>query len=241
MDFELRGSLFSLYYRWRAAPSLSVNGIKWHRLLLLLFPMILFPCGLLGPQEGLVGCQCWTLTVLLATASPALSLLRPARLSCHGSQVFHTHTHMHSHPLRAPPTLQHYPHLLHYYALLSPCSLVIFTRISPPPFVCSVPRAECLSSRRIDGSIFVLFVWFVCFEECIDIWAGITSVVFIFPNATWRSPPPPWYRSKDHRLQMKGSVLPLWWLEMVVWTKIRIVCLNICEENELVLEYVFSF
>lgn len=58
MDFELRGSLFSLYYRWRAARSLSVNGIKWHRLLLL-FPMILFPCGPPeATQEGLVGCQC---------------------------------------------------------------------------------------------------------------------------------------------------------------------------------------
>lgn len=53
MDFELRGSLFSLHYRWRAAPSLSVNGIKWHRLLLLFFPMILFPRR--SPEERRAG------------------------------------------------------------------------------------------------------------------------------------------------------------------------------------------
>ena len=129
MDFELRGSLFSLHYRWRAAPSLSVNGIKWHWLLLLFVPMIAFPCrfpeahreGQWMGVEGYVACQSWTLPALLATARPSHSLLQPARSSCHGSQVFPTLLMTHRHPLRAPPRRQHYPHLLHYYALLYCC------------------------------------------------------------------------------------------------------------------------
>lgn len=110
-------------------------------------------------------------TALLATARPALLLLQPARSGCHGSQVSsypstpppskYTHT-IDSHPLRAPPKLQHYPHLLHYYALLSPCSSVIFSHISPP-FVCSFPEQNMgnPNSRRIDRSVFVLLCFFL--------------------------------------------------------------------------------
>ncbi|KAF7653932.1 hypothetical protein LDENG_00076820 [Lucifuga dentata] len=57
----------------------------------------------------------------------------------------HTHN-IDSHPLRAPPKPQHYPHLLHYYALLSPCSSVVlflpltFHRL--PPYICYSPRMK---------------------------------------------------------------------------------------------------
>lgn len=135
-------------------------------------PMILILCRFPGAHtEGMVGggcvaCQSWTLTALLATARPALSLLQPARVGCHGSQVFHTHI-MHWHPLRAPPKLQHYPHLLHYYALLSPCCPC-----------CCLPLMSVCSFQTVAG----LSDPFLC------IWRMYIKIriIWIFPTATWR-------------------------------------------------------
>lgn len=129
MDFELWGSLFSLHYRWRAAPSLSVNGIKWHRLLLLFFPMILFPCRFPeAHREGTVdgGGGLCSMPELNSTSplsnSQAVTLTSPTRPLKLSWQPGVPHTLItHGHPPRAPPRLQHYPHLLHYYALLLCC------------------------------------------------------------------------------------------------------------------------
>lgn len=69
--------------------------------------------------------------------------------------------------------MQHYPHLLHYYALLSSCSPVIFffSHISPP-LVCSFPELKNRESEQQgdgcgEGSIH--FCAFLFFEECIAI------------------------------------------------------------------------
>lgn len=113
------------------------------------------------------------LTALLATASPPLALLQPASSSCHGSQVSpasppthpltrkHTHSHKHtidSHPLRAPPKLQHYPPSVALLCLTFPAFLCRFLHISPPvgPF----PEQDVRnprSRRRTDRSVFSLF------------------------------------------------------------------------------------
>lgn len=103
------------------------------------------------------------LTALLATASPPLALLQPASSSCHGSQVSLplTHSHKHtidSHPLRAPPKLQHYPPSVALLCLTFPAFLCRFLHISPPvgPF----PEQDVRnprSRRRTDRSVLSLF------------------------------------------------------------------------------------
>lgn len=82
--------------------------------------------------------------VVMAARCPTPTHLSPPPSS--------THT-VHSHFLRAPPRLQHYPHLLHYYALLS------FSKISPP-FVCSFLQQN-MRNPNIRGSRrnVVLFIW----------------------------------------------------------------------------------
>lgn len=174
---------------------LSVNGIDWHRLLLLLlFPMILYPRCLRRPREGEAGFR-WharaeLFTALLATGRPTRSLLQPASSGSHGSQVFPTHTNTHTHYRLTPSegstqaaTLS--PSVALLLCLTFPMLLSSFSssfsHISPP-FVWPLFPEQNIGGRIQTagglGSVFVLLL----FEECIDLWAG--SMVFIFPKAT---------------------------------------------------------
>lgn len=151
MALELLGFVFSLYYRWFAALSLSANGIKWHQLLLALLFFFSHDPLLRVASRGLGRGGCsgfgWHAraelsTALLATSShfsnlSQLGVVMVARCSPHT---------LYTHPLRAPPKLQHYPHLLHYYALLSPVlSLLVMSLPSLTRrllFVCSFPEQK---------------------------------------------------------------------------------------------------
>lgn len=177
MDLELRGSVFSLYYRW-----CFVFICEWNQVAPT--PPPLFPwssplCHLMRPQEGWGAVGLGGMPELNSNSPPSNQPGRRSHFSnlpqlggCHGSQVFPTHTHTHTihcHPLRAPPKLQHYPHLLHYYALLSPTMLSLSFSLPFPhtSFLrCSFPRAE-IGGVQTAGDPFLLC--FLFFEECIDI------------------------------------------------------------------------